>query len=734
MHSRKIKYTFILFLLLFFFGGIPSEFGNEGTFFHGFMIPKPVIRIGLGSNLKNLKIRASSGMKIYEISSSYELIAEDADEVLIKGGGDRLSEKYVLLVAHAGDREEADLLAADLKSKVSGRITVEEDFGDSGGGVFEVKLGDFLTRGDALKMIQELAALGLKDVWIEREVISVEESKPLWMLLENELLPLNERSELYFIPANAQSYLSYNGRSYRGLLTVKGTKRGIVLVNLLNLEEYLKSVVPGELSPGLFGSLEALKAQAVAARTYAIKNMGRFNSLGYDLVNTPRSQIYRGMVAEHPLSSQAVEETWGEVLRYKGQLINALYTSTCGGKTENVENVFSGKPAPYLRSVECTYEKQPEWRLETKSQVQSVSVGGRNAAFDIAPLVSLGVIPLDGEPFDFRENAASGEAAEWIAATAGILGLEPDLAPPSDPLDHVGLAGLLISAFHWEERVNQLLLPSEINFLLEGLPQVQGEGRGPLAYCLQSGVFPSSLRTGDPSRPVTRAELASALSRILRDGETPFHSGVFRSAAKGTIEVGLDYERKTLTLSPKLFLVRNLDGTSAFASRLTLLGGEEVRWIERDGQVEYLEVFYPPNSNVLDRSSRYNLWRVRKTTAELEKRLQPSYPIGRLLDLSVIERGASNRATELLVKGSEGESVISGFQIRSALGLRDTLFVIDREYDESGAVAAFTFSGRGWGHGVGLCQVGAYGMALAGAEYKEILKKYYQGTKLDKLY
>jgi stage II sporulation protein D len=228
--------------------------------------------------------------------------------------------------------------------------------------------------------------------------------------------------------------------------------------------------------------------------------------------------------------------------------------------------------------------------------------------------------------------------------------------------------------------------------------------------------------------------LAFVLGKILRGKETLTQTGIFRSAAKGSIEVGQDFERKTLNLSPGLFLVRNLDGTCSFASRLTLLGGENVQWIEHDGQVGYLEVFYPPNSNVLDRSSRYNLWRVRKTTAELEKHLKQSYPIGRLLDLTVRERGASSRATELLVKGTDGDVVVNGFQIRSALGLRDTLFVIDREYDESGNVAAFTFSGGGWGHGVGLCQVGAYGMALAGADYKEILKKYYQGTKLDKLY
>jgi len=89
--------------------------------------------------------------------------------------------------------------------------------------------------------------------------------------------------------------------------------------------------------------------------------------------------------------------------------------------------------------------------------------------------------------------------------------------------------------------------------------------------------------------------------------------------------------------------------------------------------------------------------------------------------------------SQLLVSGTENKAVLRGFQIREVLGLRDTLFVIDKSYDEAGRVTGYTFSGRGWGHGVGLCQVGAYGMALAGAKYSDILRKYYHGIKIDKL-
>ena len=113
--------------------------------------------------------------------------------------------------------------------------------------------------------------------------------------------------------------------------------------------------------------------------------------------------------------------------------------------------------------------------------------------------------------------------------------------------------------------------------------------------------------------------------------------------------------------------------------------------------------------------------------------ISQSCQVGRLVDMTVKARGVSGRVTELLITGTDNKVLIRGFQIRETLGLRDTLFVIDKSYDEAGHVTGYTFSGRGWGHGVGLCQVGAYGMAVAGANYKDILKKYYHGIKIEKL-
>ena len=97
-------------------------------------------------------------------------------------------------------------------------------------------------------------------------------------------------------------------------------------------------------------------------------------------------------------------------------------------------------------------------------------------------------------------------------------------------------------------------------------------------------------------------------------------------------------------------------------------------------------------------------------------------------------RGSSRRAIDLAVIGTDGTAHVRGGRIRSALGLREQLFIIDRRYDGNGRVTSFVFTGRGWGHGVGMCQVGAYGLAKQGLSYAQILKTYYSGIELTRLY
>src|SRR5207253_3299840 len=115
----------------------------------------------------------------------------------------------------------------------------------------------------------------------------------------------------------AHAPVRFGEKPYRGRIEVFANAHGaLTVVNVISLEDYVRGVVPNELSPGGYPAIEALKAQAIAARTYALRNRGQFASEGYDLLPTTRSQVYRGLSSEHPLSSRAVDETRGLIATY----------------------------------------------------------------------------------------------------------------------------------------------------------------------------------------------------------------------------------------------------------------------------------------------------------------------------------------------------------------------------------------------------------------------------------
>ncbi|HEU0078588.1 MAG TPA: SpoIID/LytB domain-containing protein, partial [Longimicrobiaceae bacterium] len=141
------------------------------------------------------------------------------------------------------------------------------------------------------------------------------------------------------------------GAQDRGTAEVMRNAAGTLAgINELPMEEYLYGVVPRELGPATYPEIEAQKAQAVAARTYAHSSLGKHWNNGYDVVATVQDQVYGGVAAEHSVSTSAVNATAGIVATYNGALISALFYATSGGRTSDVEDVFS-TTAPYLRSV-----------------------------------------------------------------------------------------------------------------------------------------------------------------------------------------------------------------------------------------------------------------------------------------------------------------------------------------------------------------------------------------------
>ncbi len=166
-----------------------------------------------------------------------------------------------------------------------------------------------------------------------------------------------------------------NGIAYRGDLVIHREKYTLSMVNYVGLEEYLLSVVPAEVYKSW--DKEALKAQAVAARTYALYEMKRNRknkSRKFDLYNDTRSQVYRGISSEHPKTTQAVLSTKGQVLTYNGALVKSYFSSSIGGVS--AAGLEIGDNKPYLRPIKSYHSSQnpnKQWTMKiplTKLQQQ----------------------------------------------------------------------------------------------------------------------------------------------------------------------------------------------------------------------------------------------------------------------------------------------------------------------------------------------------------------------------
>ncbi len=179
-------------------------------------------------------------------------------------------------------------------------------------------------------------------------------------LYNNYRVDLNHTFPLFFGPHSAT--VTVNGVQYRGAIEMKKIGGRIWVINVVDVEDYLKGVVPCEIGGLSEDLIEAAKAQAVAARTYAYAHVNQYDHLGFDLYATIQDQVYKGTSAERELANRAIRETAGEVLTYRNQPIEAKYHSTCGGRTADYNDAWPGEPPPYLRSIQCTYcEKSPHY-------------------------------------------------------------------------------------------------------------------------------------------------------------------------------------------------------------------------------------------------------------------------------------------------------------------------------------------------------------------------------------
>ncbi|HBB95477.1 MAG TPA: hypothetical protein DC054_08800 [Blastocatellia bacterium] len=535
----------------------------------------------------------------------------------------------------------------------------------------------------------------------------------------------------------------FNDKPFRGKIEVFANTHGsVTVVNVIGLEDYVRGVVPNELS---YPALEALKAQAIAARTYAVKNRGQFSSEGFDLLPTTRSQVYRGLTSETSLTSQAVEQTRGVIATYNGEAINALYTSTCGGRTEDAENIFN-TAIPYLRGRECAVEGKAAFApfiIKSSRDIFEIK-DERDLVYarDVALLAVNGfALPTDKVSSSWlSSHVTESEARDWLNAAARLARMAAFKAP-DDATKTPAFSTALMAAVYGDRRADTLLNSADADYLLSFRDgeEVPTANRADVAMLLRDGdlsLFADA--TLRPKEAMPRSHALHAIARLLESKNLlAFQKGTSRPAASGIMMLRSNKGKDLpIAVSTEAFLFREFGEHLHQMKSLALVGGEPVGFhVSAKGQVDYLEVRPANNGAAADRFSSLSNWTAQLNLGAVQARLGRSVRgIGSISDLRIAKQGSSRRVIDLEVIGTQGVAHIRGGRIRSALGLKEQLFVIDRVYNENDRVASFIFTGRGWGHGVGMCQFGAYGLAKQGLNVEQILKTYYTGIELTKMY
>lgn len=233
--------------------------------------------------------------------------------------------------------------------------------------------------------------------------------------------------------------LQLNGHAYRGSLRVTGGKR-VRVVNAVGLESYLRGVVPSEM-PDRWPA-EALKAQAIVARTYALTHLQVGGD--FDLYPDTRSQVYGGIAAESQPASDAVDATAGQVVLYDGTLADTFFFSSSGGRTANVQDVWgSSKPLPYLVSVPDPYDTLSPYHdwgpLRFGAAQLGKRLGARGTLLDVrtdaAPSGRVRTLTLIGTKGTRTISGSTARTALGLRSTWFTIGALT-LTPPSAPLEY----------------------------------------------------------------------------------------------------------------------------------------------------------------------------------------------------------------------------------------------------------------------------------------------------------
>ena len=252
-------------------------------------------------------------------------------------------------------------------------------------------------------------------------------------------------NEANFLPRGTGNLLKVRTKRYRGLLKVIPSGKNVQVVNVLYMEDYLRGVVPPEIGERTPEEVEAIKAQAVASRTYALAHLGQYSDQQYDMKSSIIDQVYSGFEIEQKLVNKAIDETEGKALFYQDEFVNAYYHSTCGGMTDNIDHVWDRKETPYLKAVAdsgaCSWSKYYTWKeyfteSQLRGRIEQFLSSDRGRDFKINRIKDITIldrtpggrvgeliVKTDKDVFSFKKDRI-----RWVIGRTS----NPDLILPSD--------------------------------------------------------------------------------------------------------------------------------------------------------------------------------------------------------------------------------------------------------------------------------------------------------------
>ncbi|MGB8954288.1 MAG: SpoIID/LytB domain-containing protein [Tumebacillaceae bacterium] len=405
--------------------------------------------MGLSSDIY---VEMRGGKKVYQVVTGYYESYTQAESALARvqpsfGNGARMRGYMRLTTGPVGGQQQAEAKANELRGQgLEAYPLVRQN------GTWEVWVGN------------EATAAHLQALQAKVPGATVANYKPAdYMLIKTgysvgkeipHTIQCSSDEEIAFLPSGDSQLLKVaeKARTYHGAILVQGYREKANVINSVPLEEYLYGVLPYEMSSGW--PLEALKAQAVAARTYASRLIGK-NKWGVaDMVDDTYDQAYYGTKLEAADTTQAVNDTRGQVLTYNGKLIEALYSSNNGGQNGDVQEMWGSQGFPYLTAVDSSADAEAAkneplyYRVQLSSgqigwiKAQSVKKGANNGAG-----FATGTISQSGPLRIIPEASATVLSTPAVGTNVIIFNEEKEYNPfnwqrgPYSPSEMQGMTG-----------------------------------------------------------------------------------------------------------------------------------------------------------------------------------------------------------------------------------------------------------------------------------------------------